>query len=140
MKNGNIIGLDAFRQKAMPNKVGIYIDFGNDNLIQNNYIGGNASHGIELHHSDKNQVLGNIMDGNGGDGIHTFDANFTQIGGNLAGNTIRESTGQGIWLYGHDNHVQGNGINGSTQHGIYVDFAQNNLIGGPGSTLGQQDQ
>ena len=138
VKNGNIIGLDAFRQKAMPNKVGIYIDFGNDNLIQNNYIGGNTSHGIELHHGDQNQVLGNIMDGNGGDGIHAFDANFTQIGENLAGNTIRDSTGQGIWLYGHDNHVQGNGINGGSQHGIYVDFAQNNLIGGPGSILGNK--
>ena len=138
VQNTNIIGLDALHQSAMPNKVGIYIDFGHNNLIKNNEIGGNTSHGIELHHGDQNQLLGNIMDDNGGDGIHLFDANFNQIGGNLAGNIIRNSGGDGIWLFGDDNHLQGNSLSGGSQHGIYLDFGQDNLIGGGGSTLGNK--
>jgi parallel beta-helix repeat protein len=136
VQGGNIIGLDKLRQPALPNGVGVLIYSGNNNVIWRNDIGSNTSHGVELHHGDYNSVVENIMDGNDGDGIHVFDANHNLFGGEHSGNTIRNSGGAGVWLFGHDNTVQSNYISGSGQDGIYVDRSQNNQIGGATAGMG----
>ncbi|HEX6383382.1 MAG TPA: right-handed parallel beta-helix repeat-containing protein [Anaerolineae bacterium] len=135
VQNGNIIGLDAFKQTALPNAVGVLIDSGDYNVIWNNDIGGNTSHGVELHHGDHNSVVNNVIRDNGGDGIHAFDANSNQFGGDLSGNGIGGNGGNGVWLFGDDNTIQGSGIGGNGQAGVYVDHGQRNQIGGGSVTL-----
>lgn len=136
----NIIGLNRFKSAPLPNAMGIFIRESNYNLVKYNYIAGNTGHGIELHHADHSNVYGNIIGysaalANGGNGIQVFDSDYNNIGGTLPGNTIEYNNGYGVWLLGDDNTVQTNFIYYNDLDGIYLDYAQRNLIGGTNTTL-----
>ncbi len=135
VQNGNIIGANDLKNAAMPNAIGVKIAEADYNLVWNNFIAGNSSHGVEIWHSDFNTVIDNTIGdsytvGNGGDGIHTADAHGNKLGGDLDGNQIGHNGGYGIWLDGNDNLIQGNGITGNVQDGVYVRSGKNNHIGG----------
>ncbi|MCC6190235.1 MAG: right-handed parallel beta-helix repeat-containing protein [Anaerolineales bacterium] len=139
IRNGNVIGSDRLRAEALSNTVGIRLAFADGNYLWDNFIAGNASHGVELYHADNNSLIQNIIGdglvgGNGGDGVHGFDAHHNQIGSGLAGggNSIGFSSGHGIWLNGSDNFILGNGVGGNGQDGIRLDAGQRNQIGAAG--------
>jgi parallel beta-helix repeat protein len=141
VQNQNIIGGDKLKSDALPNDVGVMIVEGDSNIVWNNFIAGNTSHGVELVRADYNSVVDNVIGddlvgGNGGDGIHARVADNNLFGNSLSGNVIFNSGGHGIWLDGSDNTIRGNAIGGNGQDGVHVNYGQRNQIGGASETLG----
>ncbi|MCP4418035.1 MAG: hypothetical protein GY805_15540 [Chloroflexi bacterium] len=135
IQNENIIGANKNKNAAMPNGIGIRIAEADYNLIWDNFIAGNSNHGIDLWNADYNTVINNTIGhsltvGNGADGIHTFNSFNNKLGGDTNGNQINNNSGYGVWLDSDDNLIQGNGIGGNAQDGVYVKSGKNNQIGG----------
>ena len=143
IQNKNIIGTNKTKTASMPNAVGVKIAEADNNLIWNNFIAGNNSHGVEIWRSDYTTVINNVIGyqyfnlGNGGDGIYTFYAHNNKLGGDWDGNQIYSNGGYGVWLDGDNNLLQGNAISGNAQDGIYLKTGQLNQIGGVGPLLNE---
>ena len=133
VQSENIIGANKLKNAAMPNGIGVTIAQADYNLVWNNFIAGNSSHGVDLFHANYNTVIDNIIGhsftiGNGGDGIHALTADNNKFG---RGNSIHNNGGYGVWLLAGDgNLIQGNGIGGNAQDGVYIQIGKNNQIGG----------
>jgi CSLREA domain-containing protein len=132
--SGNIIGSNKDKTSALPNKVGIYIDWGDGNQIgPDNYIAGNTQEGIVLSHSDNNYVLGNVVGDvllpNGGDGMLLGGGQNNHIGFAVA-NSFSDNGGNGLAMYGDNNHIQNNSFRRNAKAGIYLMDSENNDIGG----------
>jgi titin len=120
-----------------------------------NVISGNGIHGVEIDSAGGtgNQVLGNNIGldingtapiGNGGNGIYISDASGNTIGSTAAGgaNLISANGSMGVEILGiasSNNVVEGNFIGtdvtggvdfGNSQHGVFINGATNNTIGG----------
>jgi CSLREA domain-containing protein len=138
VQNDNIIGANKSKNAAMPNAVGIKIVEANYNLIWRNFVAGNTSYGIELRRADYSSIINNQIGygffslGNGSDGIHAFDSHNNQFGGELASNQIAKNGGYGVWVNGDDNDIQGSTIFDNVKDGVYIDYGQDNQIGGAG--------
>jgi CSLREA domain-containing protein len=157
---GNIMGLDATGSLTIPNDAtGITIEEAFNNLIggtdpgARNVISGNNSDGIEIGQSDETMVQGNFIGtdisgtieiGNSGAGISIGDASNNTIGGTAAGagNVISGNNGPGLSIDDSSttgNIVLGNFIGtdvtgtdslGNAGHGVFINDASNNIIGG----------
>jgi hypothetical protein len=138
VQNDNIIGANKSKNAAMPNAVGIKIIEADYNVIWSNFVAGNTSYGIELRRADYSSIINNQIGygffglGNGGDGIYAFDSNNNQFGGEFSGNQIAKNGGYGVWVNGDDNDIQGSAISGNVGDGVYIDYGQDNQIGGAG--------
>jgi parallel beta-helix repeat protein len=129
----NTIGANRLRNEGLPNKIGIYIDRGSENVIENNFICGNQSHGIQLKHAQDTTIEDNDIGWdwyknleNGGDGVRVW------LGGSaiIRNNLIRGNAENGIYIDTDDNLVESNLVTNSGKDGILVDGGQNNTIGG----------
>jgi titin len=120
-----------------------------------NVISGNTGDGVQINGSGAtgNLVQGNFIGtdangtsalGNSSDGVRIFFAPNNTIGGTAvgAGNVISGNTGSGVYIYwstSTGNEVLGNYIGtdvtgaadlGNSSHGVYIDKAPGNTIGG----------
>jgi len=144
VRNDNIIGANKVKSASLPNAIGIKISEADYNRVWNNFIAGNTGYGVELWHADYNSIINNMIGyhsfslGNGGDGIHAFDSNNNQFGGEVSGNQLAENGGYGVWVDGDSNDIQGNSISGNGQDGVYIQYGQDNQVGGASSTLGNE--
>ncbi len=141
---------------------GIEIDgttgFGDDNLIEDNWVGitaggaaaGNGDDGILVtEDADNNEIRNNVVGSSGGDGIHVrnnSDGNWlwgNTIGLADDGSTQRGNTGYGVHVSGTatnniigtnadstDDTLEGNVISDNTGAGILVYQSDNNTIAG----------
>ncbi|MCK4900609.1 MAG: right-handed parallel beta-helix repeat-containing protein, partial [Anaerolineales bacterium] len=134
----NIIGLSWNMAEALPNKNGISVNFGDQNSIGFNTIGGNSDYGLYIYHADDNLVYSNFIGypfgindlGNGDHGVVVHVSANNQIG---AGNTISDNGGDGIYVNGSSNtQIFGNGIGGNDGNGIYM-LNSDGTIGGVGT-------
>ncbi|MEM9539517.1 MAG: S8 family serine peptidase [Cyanobacteria bacterium P01_E01_bin.42] len=142
----NYIGTDITGTQDLGNAFGVRFHHGFNNLLQNNLISGNDSHGawIDGGESHNNIVRGNFIgtnaDGtaaiaNGRYGININGHNGSRnhiIGGTTpeAGNLISGNLGSGINIQNSSgNIVQGNEIDTNAGLGVRL-FADNNAIGG----------
>jgi CSLREA domain-containing protein len=138
VQDDNIIGANKSKNAAMPNAVGIKIIEADYNVIKSNFVAGNTSYGIELRRADYGRITNNKIGyggfglGNGSDGIHTFDSHNNQFGGEFSGNQIAKNDGYGVWIDGDNNDIQGSNISDNVKDGVYVDYGQDNQIGGAG--------
>jgi len=151
--NGNLvrlnpIGMDITQAKAVPNGTGIRITGSNNTIggagsgIDSNIISGNSDSGVAIS-GDGNVVSGNYI----GVDVTTVKALGNQDGifvtGNinlLLGNLVSGNARDGILIQnGGGNLLQGNLVGtdgtqtvalGNGRHGINLDFAPNNQIGG----------
>ena len=128
----NIIGADADKISAIPNRIGIALNFSDENQIgPGNYISKNSQEGILIDHSDNNLVMGNRISSNGNHGINIVSSLANRIG-LYFDNVIKVNTGNGINIdHGHNTQVIFNSICSNTEAGIYLTDSQNNIIGGP---------
>jgi CSLREA domain-containing protein len=113
---GNLIGLNAAGNAAVPNATGIQINvafyntIGGTEAIKRNVISGNNGHGIQINGSSdeplNNQVLNNV------------------IGRNQANTANIPNTGSGVWISGLTNFIgdgtNGNIIAGNSQNGVTI--------------------
>ena len=132
--SGNIIGANQYKSSAIPNQVGMDIEYSDGNQIGPfNYIAGNTEDGIVLHQSDNNYILGNTVGAsslpNGGDGLR-MRGNDNSLGFAHA-NTFAYNGGYGLAMYyGDNNHIQNNWFHANTKAGIYLNESDGNDIGG----------
>jgi hypothetical protein len=119
-----------------------------------NVISGNGVHGVEVDNSSTGNLIrgnhigvnlsGNAPLSNGGNGVFISDAAGNTVGGNVSGatNVISGNGSMGVEILGiaaSGNTVQGNYIGtdaagsadlGNNQHGVFVNGAPNNTVGG----------
>jgi parallel beta-helix repeat protein len=150
----NLIGTDATGTQALGNLLGVVFSGGGSNTIggsaaaARNVVSGNQDSGIDLAGSDGNLIRGNYIgtDVSGtlalGNQVGvTVAGNNNTIGGSDsgAGNVISGNTGDGIFIGGNSNLVQGNRIGtdvtgafalGNGGNGVNVSAGANNTIGG----------
>lgn len=96
-----------------PYASGIYVDYSNDSLIENNRIWYNTAHGIYLDDVADVIVLHNEIWDNTPTGIYVFESERVEI----SSNHIFNNTDTGIYLYGpgysdvviRENEINGNG-------------------------------
>jgi titin len=128
---GNYIGTNRDGTAALPNvSYGIVIYKGNRNVIENNLISGNGSHGLLIHasRSRDNVVQGNYIGtdasgqvnlGNAGDGVRVDDGGQNNVIG--PNNVIAYNSGDGVAVW-HDtttgNTITRNSITQNTGRGI----------------------
>jgi CSLREA domain-containing protein len=129
----NIIGANKNKTSAIPNQVGMDIEYCDGNQIgPSNFIAGNTQEGIVLHQSDKNYILGNTVGDdflpNGGDGLR-LGGNNNSLGFAIV-NTFSYNGGYGLAIYGDNNHIQNNWFRANTKAGIYLNASEENEIGG----------
>ena len=155
---GNYIGLDAAGNADLGNAMyGIWLTtdsnvIGGTTAGDRNVVSGNNIDGIHIDGADNNLVQGNYVGtnatatgavGNSEDGIWLDNASSNVIGGTVAGarNVLSGNNWSGIGLSGtgSDNVIQGNyiGVNGSgtvglpnLTHGISVSGSDDTMIGG----------
>ena len=155
---GNYIGTNPTGEDAAGNRDGIMIGLGaKRNTVggpkpsERNILSGNRNSGVYVDDADSNQVVGNCVGTNAvGDdtlsnkyGILIFyGANHNTIGGTRSGdrNIISGNRNTGVFIGDADsNHVIGNFIGtdvtgkrsiGGEGHGITIELASNNRIGG----------
>jgi parallel beta-helix repeat protein len=125
----NIIGADKSKRIIMPNGTGISFHVANQNTVKNNFIVGNAGHGIELDSGSGNTITGNEIGtyeggGNGGDGIHINNSDDNQV----SDNSISRNKGYGVWLNGDNNNLLDNDISENGLDGIYIGDGSGNRI------------
>lgn len=126
-----------------------------------NIVSGNGIAGVEFAGNDAtgNTVLGNYIGtdvtgsaalGNDGDGVLINEAPGNTVGGTATGarNVISGNSGSGVLIVGDaadGNMVEGNYIGtnaagtadlGNTEHGVHIDEADNNTIGGSAANAG----
>ncbi|MEL6558155.1 MAG: FG-GAP-like repeat-containing protein [Bacteroidota bacterium] len=111
---GNIIGLAADEQSAIPNDTGVQISQSNNPTISGNSIAGNLSDGIVITQSTDGVLSGNTIGansdlsvtfGNGGHGIFLDDVDDLAIDGTVNRNVITASSLNGITVI--DNNSSG---------------------------------
>jgi len=130
----NIIGTDESKIAALPNKVGIVMEWSDGNQIgPYNYIAGNTQEGIVIRHSDNNYILGNDVGDsflpNGGDGIYMLDGEDNFLGFAVQ-NSCEYNGGYGLAMYYSDNnHIQNNWFYANTKAGMYLTDSEDNDIG-----------
>ncbi len=130
----NIIGADRYKIGAIPNKVGIHIEWSDGNQIgPGNYIAGNTEEGILLSHSHNNYVLGNTVGDmslpNGGDGMYVLGGTNNFVGFALH-NSFAYNGGHGLALHSSDNNrIQNNSFYANIKAGIYLTGSEYNDIG-----------
>ncbi|QGJ68962.1 Hypothetical protein PBC10988_6270 [Planctomycetales bacterium 10988] len=156
----NTIGLEPDGTTARGNTNGVLLTNASSNTIGGNTLGnlisGNDQHGIELTGASTHNLIrgntiglagdGNTLAGNGSAGILLSDTStLNTIGGTTAalGNLISGNLeGIKIVFLSHQNHVLGNTIGlasdgmtdrGNLSHGIYIQDALTNTVGGLGS-------
>ena len=160
---GNLIGTTPTGMTALGNEMdGIYVGQNSDlNNILDNLISGNGGNGLTLYRSDDNTIQGNLIGTNAtGDtaianvdaGIVLTEAHNNQIGGPNAGeeNLISGNGDTGISLFNSDDNVlqrnlvgtngSGSAALGNASAGIHVENAtiatlSNNIVSG-NSTAG----
>lgn len=162
---GNLIGTNPAGTAAVPNTRGIFIDGGSNNRVggllpgARNVISGNGTggndHGIILSATSGNTVQGNYIGtnaagtaalGNGGSGIAfggiSSSTNNLVGGASVAArNIISANRGNGIFLNGNSNIVQGNfigtDVNGTVNLGNGQPTGAAGIeISGSGNTIG----
>jgi titin len=155
----NYIGADVTGTRNFHNGAGVQITSPNNTVGgtspgAGNLISGNQSAGIAIENASNNLVAGNLIgtdvtgthflaNGGGGVNMHGAGSNNNEIGGTTpaARNVISGNVGDaGIRISdgAEDNCVQGNYVGTDltgvqflpNQYGIYIDSANNNLIGG----------
>jgi Thrombospondin type 3 repeat len=120
-----------------------------------NVISGNGIHGVEIDFAEATgnfvqgnhiglDISGNVGLGNAGDGVFISNAPGNIVGGTttLAANAISANAQAGVHILGigaSANTVQGNFVGtdaaggldrGNSQHGVFIDGAPNNIVGG----------
>ncbi|MBI3653664.1 MAG: VCBS repeat-containing protein [Acidobacteria bacterium] len=153
---GNYIGVNAAGSAALGNLGnGVYLLMKNNTVggtttAARNIISGNGQSGILI--LNDNTITTNLVQGNyigtdaagtaalgNSEGISILNAPTTTIGGTVAGagNLIAGNTGKGVFIAqdkATGNLVQGNIIGaaglGNTSHGVHIDLASGNTIGG----------
>jgi parallel beta-helix repeat protein len=137
---GNFIGTNASGTAAVPNSLGVQIDWGaQGNIIggsgpgEGNVISGNQSEGVRIFSSTSNNVLkgnyigtdasGTAAVPNGTRGVWISGSQNNTIGGTGAGegNLIAYNEDDGVWVYGTDatgNAIRGNSIHHNVGKGI----------------------
>ncbi len=105
---------------------GIFLYRASNNIISNNIITHNKHYGIYLQQqSNKNQLLENEVSYNIGHGIHISDYSKDNT---ISGNIITENTGSGIRLHYAitSTSIHGNSIKNNHKQGIYMDAGSDN--------------
>lgn len=139
---GNYIGTDRSGTQALPNGMGVQVEFNSNTQVggnipfTGNLISGNQGVGVSILESHNTQVLGNLIglqvDGltplsNGSHGVHVMPLSTgNTVGGFLpeASNQIAYNQGHGIYLQGlNHNQVQANSIHHNSGEGIARDAA-----------------
>jgi IPT/TIG domain/Right handed beta helix region/S-layer homology domain len=152
---GNLIGLDASGEKALPNSTGLSLSGGANVLVEGNVISGNIGTAMAL--TGAGTIQGNIFGlsasgakaiGNGDVGVAIASPQPVLLGGAAAGegNVISANRGSGVNLsFSDDAVVQGNLIGtdptgtlpfGNATGGIRCVTCTNSVIGGPGAGEG----
>ena len=110
------------------NRIGIYLEYSNNNKISKNRITSNNEYGIDFYQSNNNIVSGNSIENNG-NGTYLFSSNNNTI----SGNSITENIGCGIEIYysSDNNLILGNNLKSNKKQGIYLHQDSNyNVISG----------
>jgi CSLREA domain-containing protein len=118
----NIVGLDYSKKKSMPNKNGIELTNGDNNVVgPDNIVAGNSDMGVYIYHADGNLIdrnrIGYSQHGNAGDGIHVH----ASLNNSITNNGVSNSSSNGIYVNGSGGLViTGNGIYSNAQDGVYM--------------------
>lgn len=162
---GNIIGPDVSGTTALGNLYGVWIDSASGNFVGGtatgacNLVSGNRGDGVRITSGSRNLIAGNLIGtdptgtnalGNDGEGVDIINSSGNTIGGTATGarNIISGNAIDGVGIGGvssTNNAVTGNFIgtdvsganvlaNGA--HGVFIDAAPSNSVGGTASHAG----
>jgi parallel beta-helix repeat protein len=98
-------------------RMGLYVDFSDNNILSNNRVASNSAFGIFIDYSSRTRVESNTVSGGSEQAVYLYDADSTEI----IGNTVSGADGYGIWISSSSgNTIRSNTISRNGKGGIVL--------------------